>query len=132
MALDGEWISGDLRQGTLNLVASREFSRRAERPLRLHLGWTLHRRADLEGPHGRFSETDNAPFAGIEVGVARRLSFIAEGEAKLKFYPSAAFAFGLMWSPSRSVGIAAGWLNTGRSEQARPFFGVGYRVRSVD
>jgi hypothetical protein len=132
VALDAEIISGDLRQSALTLVASKEFSRNAARPLRLHLGWTLHRRSDLQGANGRFSETDNAPFAGVEVGVAPHLRLIVEGEAKLKFYPAAATAIGLMWSLSPRVGLAVGWLNTGRSEQSRPFIGVGYRVRSVD
>jgi hypothetical protein len=113
-------------------VASKELSRQPERPLRLHLGWTVHRRSDLQGPGGRFHETDDAPFAGIEIGIARNLRFIAEAEAKLKFYPSAATAVGLMWSPSPRAGIAAGWLNTGRSTGSRLFFGVGYRVRTVD
>ena len=64
--------------------------------------------------------------------MARNLRFIAEGEAKLKVNASAATAVGLMWSPSPHVGIAVGWLNTGRSERSRLFIGVGYRVRSVD
>lgn len=132
VAVDTEIISGDLRQAAVNVVASKEFSRNPERPLRLHLGWTLHRRGDLQGPNGRFHETDNAPFAGVQVGFARHLSLIAEGEAKLKFYPSAATAVGLMWTPSPTVGLAIGWLNTGRSTESRFFIGVGYRVRSVD
>jgi hypothetical protein len=132
VAVDGEIISGDLRQSALNLVASKELSRRPDRPLRLHLGWTLHRRSDLQGPGGRFSETDDAPFAGVEVGVAKNLRFIAEAEAKLKFYPKPATAVGLMWAPSPQVGLAVGWVNTGRSTESRFFIGVGYRVRSVD
>jgi hypothetical protein len=131
VAADFEIISGDLRQQALNLVASKELSHNAERPLRLHFGWTLHRRSDLKGLNGRFSQTDNAPFGGVEIGVARNLRFIAEGEARLKFYPAAATAVGVMWSPSSHVGLAIGWLNTGRSEQMRPFIGVGYRVRVV-
>jgi len=132
VAMDAEIISGDLRQQALNLVASKDFTHCVNRTLRLHLGWTLHRRSDLEGPNGRFSETDNAPFVGVEVGIAPRLRFIAEGEAKLKFYPAAATAFGLMWAPSGKIGIAVGWVNTGRSQSLGPFFGVGYRVRTVD
>lgn len=132
VAVDAEIISGDLRQSALNLVASKELSRREERPLRLHVGWTLHRRSDLQGPEGRFHETDNAPFAGVEVGIAKDLRFIAEAEAKLKFYPEPATAVGLMWTPSPRVGLAVGWVNTGRSEESRFFIGVGYRVRSVD
>lgn len=131
-AVDAELITGDLRQAAVNLVASKELGRREDRPLRVHLGWTLHRRSDLQGPQGRFDETDNAPFAGVEVGVARNLRFIAEAEARLKFYPEAATAVGLMWTPSPQLGLAIGWLNTGRSVQSRLFIGVGYRVRSVD
>lgn len=132
VAVDVQHLSGDLRQSALSLVASKELSRREDRPLRVHVGWTLHRRSDLTGPEGRFHETDNAPFAGVEVGVAKNLRFVAEAEAKLEFYPEAATAVGLMWTPSPRVGLAVGWLNTGRSEQSRLFIGVGYRVRSVD
>lgn len=132
VAADLEIISGELRQQALTLVASKEFSRHPERPLRLHAGWTLHRRSDLEGANGRFSETDNAPFIGGEFGIAPHLRLIAEAEAKLRFYPAAATAVGVMWSPCSRFGLAIGWLNTGRSEQLRPFIGVGYRVRSVD
>jgi hypothetical protein len=132
VAVDAEIISGDLRQSAVNLVASQELSRREERPLRLHVGWTLHRRSDLQGPEGRFDETDNAPFAGVEVGIAKNLRFVAEAEARLKFYPEAATAVGLMWTPSPQVGLAVGWVNTGRSTESRFFIGVGYRVRSVD
>ena len=132
VAMDLEVISGDLRQQTLNLVASKEFSHDPARPLRLHLGWTLNRRSDLQGLQGRFSETDNAPFAGFEIGFAPRLRFVVEGEAKLKFNPAPATAVGVMWAPSAQFGLAIGWVNTGRSEQLGPFIGVGYRVRSVD
>jgi hypothetical protein len=132
VAVDLEVITGDLRQAAFNVVASKEFSRRPERPLRLHLGWTIHRRADLVGPSGRFHETDNAPFVGVEVGVARNLRLVAEIEGKLEFYPEAASAIGVMWTPSDRVGVAVGWLNTGRSVESRFFIGVGYRVRSVD
>lgn len=132
VAADLEIISGDLRQQAITLVASKEFSRNPARPLRLHLGWTVHRRSDLVGPGGRFSETDTAPFAGVELGLAPHLRLIAEGETKLKFYPAAATALGVMWTPCARFGLAIGWLNTGRSEQMRPFIGVGYRVRSVD
>jgi hypothetical protein len=132
VAIDTEYITGDLRQAAINLVASKEFSHNPERPLRLHLGWTVLRRSDLVGPNGRFHDTDNAPFGGIEVGIVRNLRFIAEAEAKLKFNASPATAIGLMWTPSPQVGLAVGWLNTGRSESSRLFIGVGYRVRSVD
>jgi hypothetical protein len=132
VAIDTEFITGDLRQAAVNLVASKEFSHHAERPLRLHLGWTVLRRSDLQGPNGRFHDTDNAPFGGIEIGVARNLRFIAEGETKLKFNASAATAIGLMWTPSPQIGLAVGWVNTGRSVSSRLFIGVGYRVRSVD
>jgi hypothetical protein len=64
--------------------------------------------------------------------VARNLRLVAEIEGKLQFYPEPASAIGLMWTPSDRVGVAAGWLNTGRSTASRLFIGVGYRVRSVD
>jgi hypothetical protein len=131
LAVAVDYMSGDLRTASAYLVASKQFGT-GERPIRAHVGYVVTRRSDLQGPAGRFHETDNAPFAGIELFLTPELRLVGEIEAKMEFYTEAPMSIGLMWSPSPNVGLGIGWLNTGRSTESRFFIGVGYKIKSLD
>jgi hypothetical protein len=126
-----DYLSGDLRSASGYLVASKQFEL-GRHPLRAHLGYMVTRRSDLQGAAGRFHETDDAPYAGLELFLTPKLRLVGEVEAKMKFYAQAPMSVGLMWNPSRNTGLGIGWLNTGRSTDSRFFVGVGYKIKSVD
>jgi hypothetical protein len=131
LALAADYLSGDLRSASGYLVASKQFGT-GRHPIRAHLGYVVTRRSDLQGASGRFSETDDAPYAGLELFLTPKLRLVGEVEAKMKFYAEAPMSVGLMWTPERNVGLGIGWLNTGRSSESRFFIGVGYKIKSVD
>jgi hypothetical protein len=131
LAVAVDYLSGDLRTASAYLVASKQLGT-GERPIRAHLGYAVTRRSDRRGPTGRFDETDDAPYAGLEIFLTPRLRLVGEVEAKMEFYTRAPMSVGLMWSPSENVGLGVGWLNTGRSTDSRFFIGVGYKIKSVD
>jgi hypothetical protein len=131
LAVAVDYLSGDLRTASAYVVASKQFGA-GDRPIRTHVGYAVTRRSDLQGPTGRFHETDDAPYAGLEIFLTPKLRLVGEIEAKMEFYTEAPMSIGLMWSPSRNVGLGIGWLNTGRSSESRFFIGVGYKIKSVD
>lgn len=131
LAVAVDYLSGDLRTASAYLVASKQFGT-GDHPIRAHLGYVVTRRSDLQGPGGRFHETDDAPYAGLEILLTPRLRLVGEVEAKMEFYTRTPMSVGLMWSPSENVGLGVGWLNTGRSSESRFFIGVGYKIKSVD
>jgi len=131
LGLAADYLTGDLRTASGYLVASKQFDL-GSHPIRAHLGYAVTRRSDLQGPSGRFHETDDAPYAGLELFLTPKLRLVGEVEAKMKFYQEAPMSVGLMWSPSRNTGLGIGWLNTGRSTSSRFFIGVGYKIKSVD
>jgi hypothetical protein len=129
LAIAVDYLGHRLRSASAYLVASKQF-RVGDRVLRGHVGYVVTRRSDLPAPlvSPRFSETDDAPYAGVELFLTPDLRLVGEVEAKMKLYACAPVAVALMWNPSQKVGLGIGWVNTGRSEDARFFVGVGYKI----
>jgi hypothetical protein len=74
------------------------------------------------------SESGVAGFVGLEYPLGRRLRLVGETSTRFDFEPSPASAVGLMWEIPRGPHIGLGFVNIGRSDSNRFFFGVGYPI----
>jgi hypothetical protein len=134
-----DYLGSGLRIASAYLVASKQFGS-GTHPIRGHLGYVLTHRSDLhEDPNLQESPgvpapdtpervTASAPFVGLEVVLAPTVRLVGEVEQKRAYYVRAPMSVGLMWNPAQNVGLGVGWVNTGRSEKARFFVGVGYKI----
>jgi hypothetical protein len=68
------------------------------------------------------------PHAGVEVGVARRLTFIAEARPRGKGDIKTSTALSLSYQYGKGNRLVVTWANTGQSVQPRFGVGVGYLI----
>jgi hypothetical protein len=134
LAVAVDYLGSGLRSASASVVASKQFHG-APHPIRVHLGYAFTHRSDLqEDPNllrlGVDSSrvTAGAPFAGLELWLAPTVRLAGEVEKQSSYYVRAPMSVGLTWAPSGKVGIGVGWVNTGRSNRAQFFVGVGYKI----
>jgi hypothetical protein len=70
------------------------------------------------------------PYAGVEVGLGRRLSFIAEGRPRMNAEFGTPLALTLSYQASRNWRFAVTWANNGLSDEPKFGFGAGFSLGS--
>ncbi len=112
---------GDVNARVAFLAARKQLTGHGDKPARhpvaIHLG--AHYAKELDG----FERNDLQPYGGIEVGVARRLTFIAEARPRGTAEFKTPFALTLAYAYGGGGRLAVTWANNGLSN--RPMFGVG-------
>ena len=121
IAVVGSYLGGDVQQSSVSAVGSWRVP--AARGLAVHSGFQWVRRADLPD-----TQSDLSRFIALDVPLGRGLRLVGELGSRLKFHRKEASAIGLMWSDHRGFSLGAGFVNTGRSDSARPFIGAGYTI----
>jgi hypothetical protein len=112
------WGGSDGQQGFV--AARKQLNRGGGHPIIGHLG--LLYLNDLAGlPYHQL-----LPYAGVEYGVARRLTLIGEFRPRGKSDFKTSTALSLSWEYARGGRLVVTWANTGQSTQPR--FGVGVGI----
>ncbi len=76
------------------------------------------------------SKHEFQPYAGIEIGLSSRLSFIAEGRPRMSQEFGTPLALTLSYRPSEDWTLALTWANNGLSDTPKFGFGAGYTLGS--
>jgi hypothetical protein len=108
---------GDVNTRVGFLAARKQFRTGQRHPLTAHVG--LEYADEVDG----ISRHEWRPYAGLEVGLGRRLSFIAEGRPRMRAEFGTPLALTLAYQPSERWRLALTWANNGLSD--RPMFGFG-------
>jgi hypothetical protein len=115
---------GDVNTRTGFLAARKEFSIGKRHLIVAHLG--VQYIDEMDG----FSHHEWEPYAGVEVGLTNRLTFIAEGRPRGNQEHGTPLALTLNYKVSKNWHLAATWANNGRSDQPRFGFGAGLSLGS--
>ncbi|MFN3648164.1 MAG: hypothetical protein ACK47B_01185 [Armatimonadota bacterium] len=108
---------GDVNARLGFLAAKKSVGRAGRMPLTLHAG--VQYVDELDG----LSRHEFQPFAGFELGISSRLTFIAEGRPRMNAEFGTPLALTLSYRASRSWHLAISWANNGLSDEPR--FGIG-------
>ena len=121
VAVTAAYVAHDHFESTLTGVASHALTHRGRVVTTLHLGakW-------LRTPHDFGGQSDIGGFIGAEVPLSRQWTLVGETSTRFRFEPSAASSIGVMYHSKRAPDITIGFVNGGRSDSLRFFFGVGY------
>jgi hypothetical protein len=122
-ALAGTYRNGDALESFAAGVVSHNFQRNGRTLLTAHAGVKWGRTS-----HARGWQTDIGEFIGLEYPFAPRLRLVGETSTRFKFEHNAASALGLAWDAPNGSHVALGFVNIGRSDAPRFFFGVGYPI----
>jgi hypothetical protein len=120
-ALSGSYRNGDWLESYVAGTFSHHFERHGHTLLIAHTGVQWGRSKTQLGP-----QSDVGGFFGLEYPVAPRLRLIGETSTQFSFEFNPASAIGLAWDAPNGSHVALGFVNIGRSDSNRFFFGVGY------
>ena len=123
VAIAGTFRNTDMLKQSLAVVASHHFARGGRTMLTAHAGikWG-------KANHEHHGQSDAAGFVGLEYPLARRLRLVGETSTRFSFEPGAASSLGIAWDAPNGSNVGLGFVNIGRSDSARFFFGVGYPI----
>jgi hypothetical protein len=123
VALTGSFRNGDALEWLFEGVVSHSFQRNSRTLVIAHTGvkWG---RSNAHLDH----QTDVAGFVGLELPLVQRLRLVGETSTRFDFEPAAASSIGLMWNAPNGSHVGLGFVNIGRSDNVRFFFGVGYPI----
>jgi hypothetical protein len=120
-AIGGSYRNGDWLESYVDGTFSHNFERHGRTFLTAHTGVQWGRSKTQLGP-----QTDVGGFFGLEYPFAPELRLIGETSTRFSFEPSAASAIGVAWDVRSGPHVSLGFVNIGRSDNMRLFFGVGY------
>jgi hypothetical protein len=115
---------GDVDTRIAFLALKKGFGAAGRHPITAHLGVQY---ADVVDG---FSKHEFQPYAGVELGLTSRLSFIAEGRPRMSQEFGTPLALTLSYRVSRRWHLAVTWANNGRSDEPRFGFGAGLSLGS--
>jgi hypothetical protein len=123
VAIAGTFRNTDMLEHSLATVASYRFQRGDRTLVTGHAGikWG-------HANHAHDGASDVAGFLGLEYPLGQRLRLVGETSTRFSFEPDAANSLGLAWAAPNGMHVGLGFVNIGRSDSARFFFGVGYPI----
>jgi hypothetical protein len=123
VAIAGTFRHTDMLERSAAAVASHNFQRSGRTVVTGHAGikWG-------QANHDHERHNAIAGFVGVEYPLGRRLRLIGEASTGFSFEPGAASSLGLAWDAPNGSHVGIGFVNIGRSDSARFFFGVGYPI----
>ena len=120
-ALTGLYLPNDHLETAFTGVFSHALAKNGRTLATVHAGAKWGRMAD---EHGGMS--DFGGFVGLEVPLAREWNLVGETSTRLKFDMNPASSIGVMYHSRSGLNLSLGYVNTGRSNKMKLFFGVGY------
>ncbi len=118
----GQLGFGDLDSRTAFLALRKQVRSGEKFPVILHLGVQYADYVD------EISRHEFQPYGGVEVGLGRRLTFIAEGRPRMNAEFGTPLALTLSYWASEDWRVAVTWANNGLSDNPRFGVGVGFAI----
>jgi hypothetical protein len=113
---------GDVNTRIGFFAARKQFNRDGRFPVTLHLGVQYVDVVD------GVEKDEFQPYAGVELGLTSRLSFIAEGRPRMTGEFGTPLALTLSYRVTRNWNFAVTWANNGLSDTPKFGFGAGFSL----
>jgi hypothetical protein len=115
---------GDVNAQIGFLALRKQFGAAGKHPITAHLG--VQYAGEVDG----ISRHEFQPYAGLELGITSRLSFIAEGRPRMNREFGTPIGLTLAYQVSDRWKLAVTWANNGLSDTPKFGFGAGFSLGS--